>query len=112
MSNEEAVHIRVTGKQLGFAIMALVAAIGGYPLANQFNPNLRSDPFTGSDGKEQSRRSDEIEDRIEILELEVAQCQQRNSNHRESQAGILAELKSGVKTNRFLIERCMIITGN
>ena len=102
--NEQAVYIPITGKQIGVALVALVVAIGGYPVASQFNPNLRHDPFTGAAG-------DKLEDRIETLELEVSGCQRDNSMHREAQAKDLATIKAKTLSNEYLIKQCMRATG-
>jgi len=101
---EEAVHIRVTGKQLSVAIVALVTALGSYPVVNWFNPAVRADSFTGTDG-------DKLEDRIETIELEVSNCQRRGYLHNEKQAEEVATLKAGQKANEYLIKQCMRITG-
>ena len=102
--SEEAVHIRVTGKQLGIAITAFAVVLGSYPVANWFSPAVRSDPFTGSDGRE-------LADRLDVIEMEVAHCQQRQHKHREAQAGVLAEIKAKTKSNEYLIKQCMRMTG-
>lgn len=104
MEKEEAVHIRVTGKQIGLAVVALATILSGYPLANSLNSGIRNDPFTGADG-------DKLEDRIEILELEVSGCQRRSYIHSEEQAEAVATLKAGQKANEYLIKQCMRMTG-
>lgn len=87
-------------------VAALVILLGGNAgsLINTVSPNVRNDPFTGADGVA-------LEDRIDILELEVASCKQRNATHRELQAGSLAALNANVQNNKDLINRCMRITG-
>ena len=87
-------------------VAALVVLFGSNAgsFINTINPNIRSDPFTGADGIA-------LEDRIDILELEVARCRQRNAMHRESQASSLATLNANVQNNKDLISRCLRITG-
>ena len=106
MEDEEKVYIRipVSTKFISTLLVGAVIAFGSYPVVNRLNPSARSDPFTGMDG-------DKLEDRIEILELEISQCQQRNANHREQQAGELATLKEKTSSNEYLIKRCMRLTG-
>ena len=84
-------------------IYGLIILVGGSSALNIVIPT-RPDPFTGSDG-------DYFDDRITVLEFEVKQCQKRNGNHRENQAGILAKLEANVKNNKDLINRCLRITG-
>ncbi len=98
MPTEEAVYIRVTGKQLGVALVAVVTAFGSYPVANWVSSDIRHDPFTGADGLE-------LEDRIEILELEVSVCQRDSSLHREAQAETMATIKAKTLSNEYLIKQ-------
>ena len=102
--SEEAVHIRVTGKQLGLALAVVVAALSSYPLANWFSPSVRNDPFTGEDGAE-------LTDRIELVELEITGCQRERILHNHSQAAIIATLQAKTRSNEYLIKQCMRVTG-
>jgi hypothetical protein len=68
-TNEEAIHIRVTGKQLSAAVLALVTFVSSVVLTIVGNvPASRFDPFTGADGAE-------LERRIAFLERDIKLCQ-------------------------------------
>jgi hypothetical protein len=100
VAEEQAVYIPVSGKQLGLVLVALVTALGSYPLANWFNPNLGHDAFTRSDG-------DKLEDRIESLEVGLSDCQRNAYMHREKQAETVATIKAKTLSNEYLIKQCM-----
>ena len=96
--DEEKIYIRipVSGKLVVSSIVALVLAFGAYPVANRINPDARSDPFTGEQGSD-------LADRVDVLELDVSSCRQRNSNQREAQASVLATLKPKTQSNEYLL---------
>ena len=104
MSEEETVHFRVTGKQIGLTVAALATIIISGPVANWASPNVRSDAFTGTDGAA-------LEDRVVFIEMQLSKCRKRNGAHREDQASELATIKANIKNNNFLIRRCMQMTG-
>ena len=91
-------------KKLIVAALVIFFGSNAGSFINAVNPNIRSDPFTGTDGNR-------LEGRIEILELEVTQGQQRNAKHREEQATELATIRERTLSNKYLIERCLTITG-
>ena len=101
---EETVSVRITGKQISIAMVALVTALGSYPLANWFSPDVRADAFTGADGSE-------LEDRIEHVELAVAQCQRDRYSHDKKQVEAMATVKAKTLSNEYLIKQCMRATG-
>ena len=81
---KETIYIPVTGKQLGFAIATVVFAISSYPVANWINPDVRSDPFTGTQGEKLSKRInnidfayEDIENRVSLLEHDVIECRSK-----------------------------------
>lgn len=92
-------------KKLIIAAMVILFGSNAGSFINAINPNVRNDPFTGT-------RGNGLENRIDALELEVSACKDRNANHRTVQARELSKLQANVINNRFLIERCMDITGN
>ena len=103
MSEEaKGITFTISGVKERIAIYGFAILIGGTTIADIIVPK-RPDPFTGTEGAIH-------DDRLDFIELEISQCKERNSKHREQQSGILAELRSEVKNNRFLIERCMDIT--
>ena len=101
---EEAIYLRVTGKQIGLALVAIITAVGSYPVVNFLNPNVRNDAFTGSDGLE-------LEDRIENIEVELSAHQRGDYLHRETQAKDMATIKAKIVANEYLIKQCMHRTG-
>ena len=106
----EGITFRISGIKDRVVIYGLALLIGGGAAFNIFIPN-RPNHYTGAQGAAQSIRTDTLEDRIELVELEVASCQQRQYNHRETQAGVLAEIEAKTKSNEYLIKQCMRITG-
>ena len=66
MAIEQEIHISLTAKQAVAIIVALVALLGTYPVANLLTPNARVNPFTGTQGRE-------MDDRLTIVELQIAQ---------------------------------------
>lgn len=100
MGTEEDKYIRITPKFIGVAFAAFVVAISSGPLVNKLSPDARNDPATGSELRQ-------LEDRLDELELEVAQCQDRQSSHRELQADALATIRAKTISNEYLIKQCM-----
>ena len=99
----EGITFRVSGIKDRAFIYGFALLIGGGSAFNIFVPS-RPDPFTGADG-------DRLEDRIEIIELEVAGCQQEQHAHREAQAEVLATIRAKTLSNEYLIKQCMHRTG-
>ena len=75
--NEESVHIRVTGKQIGIILVAIAGLTGWYPVANYVNSDVRFEAFTSSDGNELDDRITIIEFEIGIIKKDDASCAER-----------------------------------
>ena len=93
-------------KDKKMAMAALVILLGGNAtgLINAYSPDFRADKFTGIEGRG-------LEDRIEILEMDIAGCQRDSFSHREEQATSIATLRAKTISNEYLIKQCMRITG-
>ena len=103
MATQEGITFSISGVKERVIVYSFALLVGGTSVANIIIPN-RPDPFTGKDGEK-------LEDRIDVLELEVSSCRQRNSAHKEQQASEIATIKARTLSNKYLIERCLTITG-
>ena len=103
VATQEGITFSISGVKERVIVYSFALLVGGTSVANIIIPN-RPDPFTGKDGAK-------LGDRIDVLELEVSSCRQRNSTHKEQQASELATIKAKTLSNEYLIKQCMRITG-
>jgi len=86
VSNEQEIHITFTTKQAVAIIVALVAILGTYPVANLVTPNARIDPFTGTEGED-------LEGRLYFVEIQQKQIMQDDMQCKKRQESLEKELK-------------------
>ena len=77
MGEEEKI-ISLSAKQVSAVLIALFTLLAGPPVANILSPDLRADPFTGTEGRE--LRND-MEQHVASLQRQLDQCQQRQRDH-------------------------------
>ena len=80
--DSQTVFIPVTGKQLGIAIIAILTMVGGPPVLNRLTPDVRNDPYTGTQGAAIDKRVSAIEeardaneDKLETFDLQISLLQ-------------------------------------
>lgn len=99
MSDEEGVTFAISGIKDRVLVYGLIALVGGSSIVNLIGP------------KDNDLLNLGFDDRLDMLELEVEGCKDRNNTHNESQASALATLVAKTQSNEYLIKQCMGRTG-